>query len=130
MIPKTYFAPHLTIGNGITDVTFYERAFNCKELRRFTNDDGSIHVVEFELNGMLFHLHEEMHRGKEISPATAKGTTVLLGLMVEDVHAVVDSAIAAGAKLLQPVQDYEYGLRQGKIEDPFGHQWLIEKDLR
>jgi PhnB protein len=31
---------------------------------------------------------------------------------------------------VSPVQDYEYGYRQGEIIDPFGHRWVLQKDLR
>lgn len=55
---KTVFAPQLYIPKGITDISFYEKAFGAVELRRFSNDDGSIHVSELSINGALFHLHE------------------------------------------------------------------------
>ena len=42
-------------------------------------------------------------------------------------HAVMEQAVAAGAVVLSPVIDYEYGYRQGEIKDPFGHHWIIEK---
>jgi uncharacterized glyoxalase superfamily protein PhnB len=56
---KTSFAPQLFIKNGIKDISFYEKAFGAVELRRFSNEDGSIHVAELSINGALFHLHEE-----------------------------------------------------------------------
>ncbi|MEP7141394.1 MAG: hypothetical protein ABI707_00930 [Ferruginibacter sp.] len=46
-----------------------------------------------------------------------------------DVDAVMDQAIAAGAIETSPAQDYDYGYRQGKIKDPFGHYWLIEMKI-
>jgi len=46
-------------------------------------------------------------------------------LYVEDVDAVFNKAIAAGAKVVKPVQDQFYGDRSGFIEDPFGHRWGI-----
>jgi PhnB protein len=33
--------------------------------------------------------------------------------------------VAAGAKLLDPVQDKFYGDRSGSILDPFGHLWGV-----
>jgi PhnB protein len=36
-------------------------------------------------------------------------------------------AVAAGGKELYPVRDYDYNYRQGCVEDPFGHRWLLEK---
>jgi len=75
----------------------------------------------------MFRLHEEGARSP--SPDKAGSTTVTIGLTANDVHAVVEQAIAAGAMVLSPVTDYPYGYRQGEIRDPFGHIWLIEKLL-
>ena len=43
----------------------------------------------------------------------------------EDVDAVVERAVAGGAKVLQPLQDQFYGDRSCKLEDPFGHAWMF-----
>ena len=56
---KTFFVPQLYIRNGVKDLDFYTKAFGATEVRRWTNDDGSIHVAELSINGALFHLHEE-----------------------------------------------------------------------
>jgi PhnB protein len=127
METKPFFAPMLTINSGVTDIDFYKKAFNAVELRRFSNDDGSVHVAEFTIDGALFHLHEQTERNNRVSPDEHGGTTVVIGLMVNDVHGVVEQAVAAGAKVISPVQDYDYGYRQGDIVDPFGHQWQIQK---
>ncbi|HCW08847.1 MAG TPA: VOC family protein [Cytophagales bacterium] len=129
MNTQTFFAPQLYIYSGITDVSFYERAFGAQELRRFTNDDGSIHVVEFSIDGMLFHLHEENPSKTEVSPARINATTVIIGLFVGDVDKVMSDAVKAGAVVMSPAQSYEYGYRQGEIKDPFGHLWLIEAKI-
>jgi PhnB protein len=50
-------------------------------------------------------------------------------LFVPDVDQVMQKAIEAGATEVSPARDYEYGYRQGEIEDPFGHHWLIEKKI-
>jgi PhnB protein len=92
------------------------------------NDYGSVHVAAFTIDGALFRIHEQMH-SNAFSPATYNGTTVTIGLMVGDVHAVKSLAAEAGATITSPVKDYEYGYRQGEFIDPFGHQWLIEKIL-
>lgn len=123
------FAPQLYVRNGIKDVSFYTEAFGAVELRRITNDDGSIHVVELSIAGNLFHLHEEMSDPTQFSPETHQGTTTLIGLFVQDVDDVVSKALEAGAELVKPVQSYDYGYRQGEIKDPFGHVWLIEMEI-
>jgi len=50
-------------------------------------------------------------------------------LFVSDVDAVMNRAIKAGAIEISAAKDYEYNYRQGEIEDPFGHRWLIEKKI-
>ena len=46
-------------------------------------------------------------------------------LYVKDVDAMVERAVAAGAKLTRPVADQFYGDRTGSLEDPFGHMWHV-----
>jgi PhnB protein len=128
-INKIFFAPQLYIKGGITDISFYEKAFDAVELRRFINDDGSIHVAELSINGNLFHLHQETTRAYQFNPEKHDGTTVLIGLFVPDVDETISRALLAGAELLSPAQSYDYGYRQGEIRDPFGHVWLIEMKI-
>ncbi|MEP6613365.1 MAG: VOC family protein [Mucilaginibacter sp.] len=126
MKTKTTFAPELVIPNGVTDISFYVKAFNAVELWRLNNDDGSVHVAGLTIDDALFHIHEQT-ANTGFSPAMHGGTTVSIGLMVDDVHAVMAQAEAAGAQVTSPVTDYDYGYRQGSIADPFGHHWTIEK---
>ena len=116
----------LIIPNGLTDVSFYTKAFGAVELRRFNNDDGTIHVVEFDLDGSVFHLHEQWET-KLVSPEKAGASTVSVNIFVEDVDAVVAQAVAAGAKVTSPAQDFDYGYRQADLIDIYGHCWQIQK---
>ena len=126
---KTFFAPQLYISNGITDISFYEKAFDAVELRCFKNDDGSTHVAELLIDGAIFHIHEQNIKKSQFSPKNLNGTTTLIGLFVSDVDAVMSKAIQAGATVVSPAQSYDYGYRQGQIKDPFGHVWLIEMKI-
>ncbi|HEY9362175.1 MAG TPA: VOC family protein [Chitinophagaceae bacterium] len=126
---KTFFAPQLFIPGGVTDISFYAKAFDAIEKRLFKNDDGSIHVAELSINGTIFHLHEERPAKGQLEPNKINGVTTLIGLFVDDVDAVMNKALQAGAILLSPAQDYDYGYRQGNIQDPFRHQWMIEMKI-
>jgi PhnB protein len=128
MAMKPTFAPMLIIPNGVKDVRFYTQGFGAEEVRRFSNDDGSIHVVEFDLKGAIFHLHEQWETTL-VSPDKAGASTVSVNVFVDDVDAVVTQAVAAGAKVTSPVQDFDYGYRQGDIIDIFGHCWQIQKRI-
>ena len=110
-------------------MTFYKAAFGAEELRRWDNPDGSVHVAELSINGALFHLHQEVQPKQQLSAQALQSTSVILGLFVPDPHSFVDKAVAAGAQVISPVQDYDYDYRQGTIRDPFSHQWLIQKKI-
>ena len=99
------------------------------ELQRWSNDDGSVHVAELSFDGALFHIHEPTQLHNQ-SPETVGAVTTIIGVFVDDPHAVAKRAVAAGAKEISPVQDYDYAYRQGSVEDPFGHHWLIEKKIK
>ena len=126
---KPFFAPELFITNGVTDISFYQKAFGATEQMRFSNDDGSIHVVELSIGEAIFHIHEITAKQHFFSPEKNSGTTVCIGLFVPSVDEVMSRAIEAGAIEMSPAQDYEYGYRQGTIKDPFGHYWQIQEKI-
>ncbi|MBI1769696.1 MAG: VOC family protein [Bacteroidetes bacterium] len=128
-ISSTYFAPQLTLKIVLPAMEFYKKAFGATELRRWSNPDGSVHVAEMEIDGAMFHLHEENSKSKQLSPETLNGATSLIGIFVADPHQAVKMAEAAGGRVTNPVQDYDYGYRQGVVIDPFGHQWMIQKKI-
>lgn len=129
MEEKTRFAPQLFIPDGVTDIRFYEIAFGAVEQRRWTNDDGTIHVAEFTIGEALFHLHQQNPEKGQFDPRQCRGVTATIGIFVPDVHAVMKKAEAAGAAILSPAKDYEYGYRQGEVKDVFGHRWLIQQRI-
>jgi PhnB protein len=126
---STFFAPMLYLKKVAPAIEFYKKAFDAIELRRWSNDDGSVHVAEMSIDGTLFHMHEEVTRINELSPETLKATTIAIGLFVSDPHAVMAKAVAAGGTEIDPVTDYDYDYRQGCLADPFGHHWLLEKKI-
>ncbi len=115
---KTTFVPQLVISHGTMDLEFYKKAFGAIETKLFTNEDGSIHVSEMLIDGAMFHFHEESRDGSTFSPEKHNGVTTTIGLMVEDVDAVMARAVAAGAREISPAKSYDYGYRQGLILDP------------
>lgn len=125
----TFFAPELFVTKNTRDISFYEKAFGATEHFRFTNDDGSIHVAELSIGNAIFHVHEVTASSFFFSPGEHDGSTICIGLFVDDVHGVMNSAKAAGATEINPVEDHDYGYRQGMIKDPFGHYWQIQKKL-
>ena len=60
-----------------------------------------------------------------LSAETLGGSPVKMDLRVDDVDAVAKRAVAAGAKVVRPVEDQFYGYRSGQFADPFGYTWII-----
>jgi len=129
MKTRTHFTPKLTIGKAVTDISFYTIAFGAHEDWCLRNDNGTVHVAQFDIDGAVFHLHEQMPGSGAFDPLGQPGVTTVIGLMTHDVQAVFNKAIAGGATVITPVTDYEYGWRQGELADPFGHRWVIQKQL-
>ena len=106
---KTFFAPQLFISSGVRDIEFYVKGLGAVELRRFSNDDGTVHVSELSINGAMFHLHEESTGKAQFDPIKVKGVTCIVGIFVDDVDTLMNRAIAAGATLVNPAQaEIEY----------------------
>ncbi len=125
--PGSSFAPVLFVDDVAAARNFYEQGLSAGTLRTFLNDTGGLHVAEMAVQGAIFHLHEEMPHGREKTPFSLRGTCVELGLFVADPDTLLDQAVAAGARVLSPIRDYAYGLRQGTLEDPFGHHWTFQR---
>ncbi|HEY3914042.1 MAG TPA: VOC family protein [Verrucomicrobiae bacterium] len=125
----TFFAPQLIARDVRAALEFYKTAFGTVELRKWSNPDGTVHVAEMSIGSALFHIHEDVPGSGQFSPTVLKGTTVVIGLFVDDPSEVMKKAVAAGGREIQPVKDYDYGYRQGSLSDPAGHHWLIQKKL-
>jgi PhnB protein len=64
------------------------------------------------------------------SPRSYGGSPVQLYIYVADTDDVVRRAVAAGAKIIDPVEDRDWGDRCGGIEDPYGHVWFVGTPLK
>jgi PhnB protein len=118
----------LTVRNAAAAIEFYAAAFGAIERSRVTAPDGLI-VAELAIDGEQFFVVDENPAGFNLSPEMLGGTTARLSLLVDDPDAVAARAIAAGATEIFPVGDQPYGLRQGRVGDPFGHHWLLGRPL-
>jgi PhnB protein len=121
---ETRITPVLTVRDAVSAVRFYERAFGAREIHRNTYPNGRI-VVEMAIAEARFRIADEAPEAGNLSPETLDGTSVRINLFVPDPDAVAAQAVRAGAIEVSPVEDHDYGLRQGRFADPFGHHWLI-----
>lgn len=125
-IPDGYHSitPYLIVQGGEGAIAFYQKALGAKEVMRMS-DAGKVRHAELQIGDSRVMLADEHPELNALSPKTIGGTPISIHLYVEDVDAVVERAVAAGAKIIRPVADQFYGDRTGGIEDPFGHRWFV-----
>lgn len=128
-IPDGYeqVTPYLSVHDGEAAIEFYKKAFGAQEVMRMPGQGGKgVGHADLLLFGRMHVMLADEHPAINFrGPRTLGGSPVLLHIYVEDVDAVVEQAVAAGAKVVRPVKDEFYGDRSGGIEDPFGHQWHL-----
>jgi PhnB protein len=126
-IPEGYEAatPYLSVKGGANALEFYRKAFGATETMRLAEPSGRIGHAESKSGAAPIRLADEYPEMNGRRPQSLGGSPVTIHLYVEDVDRLIDRAIAAGAKLLRPVQDQFYGDRSGEVEDPFGHRWMF-----
>lgn len=118
----------LSVREGARAVEFYKAAFGAVETYRVESPDGAV-VSRLAIDGAEFWVADESPEHANFSPATLNGGTTRIILTIADPAAVFARAIAAGAREVHPVRDEEYGWRQGRLEDPYGHHWEIGHEL-
>ena len=123
-------SPHLVCAGAADAIEFYVKAFGATEMIRLPGPDGKLMHASVSINGSSVLLVDEMLDHGIKSPKTLGGTPVTIHLVVPDVDAFVDRAVAAGATVTMPVEDAFWGDRYGVLEDPFGHSWSVATPIR
>jgi PhnB protein len=116
--------PFLSVRDTDAAIAFYADAFGAM-VRERLEAPGGVVVAVLEIEGLPFGVATENSDLGTPSPESAGATTVRVSLHVDDPDLVAARAVAAGAREMFPVADQPYGLRQGRVVDPFGHHWLI-----
>jgi PhnB protein len=126
-IPEGYhtLTPYLAVDNAAQAIEFYKRAFGANERARMPGPDGKVAHAELEIGDSVLMLSDPFPHSTTKSPKELGGTTGSVFLYVEDVDAVFQQAVDAGATVTMAVEDMFWGDRFGSVTDPFGHAWSI-----
>lgn len=126
-VPETYrkaVVAHVMMDGAADAISFYRTAFGAEELFRIADVDGKIVHAEISIQGSTIMLGDA--EGPVFAaPTSIGGTTVGLHVFVDDVDALAERAVAAGAELLQPPADQFHGDRTAILRDPHGHVWVL-----
>jgi PhnB protein len=118
--------PQLIVKGATQALEFYKKAFGATEIARMAGPGGLIMHAAMKIGDSKFFLNDEMPgQGTCLSPATLKGTPVVLTLYVADCDKLYKQAVSAGAKASMPLADQFWGDRYGQVTDPYGHVWAI-----
>ena len=130
-IPDGYprVTPYLHVDGAKAAIDFYTTVLGAEERMTMPGPDGRIGHAELAIGDSVIMLADEFPDMGVVGPKTVGGTPVTIHVYVEDVDAVFDQAVKAGAKAVRPVEDKFYGDRGGEFEDPFGHRWSIASHI-
>ena len=128
--PKYSATPRLSIRDAAEAIEFYKKAFGATELLRLTTPDGKIGHATLLIGEATFQLADALPEWGDPTPEQLGGTPIRIVLEVPDVDAFAQRAVDAGAKILIPVADQFYGARSGRLQDPFGHVWIVSTHVK
>ena len=116
----------------------YQKVFGATEQHRVTQPDGRVsHIVMAigESHVMLRDattpdLAEYRAKGIAATPQTLGGSPLHLYIYVADADAAFKRAVDSGSRIVDPMEDKDWGDRCGGVQDPFGHIWYIATPLK
>ncbi|MFC5993743.1 VOC family protein [Pseudonocardia hispaniensis] len=115
------FHPRLVVEGGDAALDFYTAALGAEITERYTVDGRVVHAM-LQVGPVRFAVKD----ADDADPAPGSdGPPVILTLEVDDADAVAERMLAAGARVVFPIADHDYGDRGGRLADPFGHHWMI-----
>jgi uncharacterized glyoxalase superfamily protein PhnB len=122
--------PHLVCAGAAEAIEFYKRAFGAVEIARLPGPQGKLMHAMIRIGDSVVMLVDEFPEMGGLSPKSLKGSPVTIHLYVDNVDAIVERAVKAGAKITMPVADQFWGDRYGQLVDPFGHHWSVGTHIR
>jgi len=129
-IPEGYHSltPSLVCKGAARAIEFYKEAFNAKEIHRMAGPGDKIGHAELQIGDSRLMLSDEFP-GMATAPGSTPITSSAIMLYTDNVDAVFERAVKAGAKVEMPLQNQFWGDRYGKLRDPFGHSWGVAQHV-
>lgn len=121
---------HLVCRDAARAAQWYVDALGAEEQQRIPVPDGRFMQIALRFGDSTVMIADEFPEMGVVSPLTVGGVYSTLSLHSDDVDALWERALAAGAEVLQPPQEMFWGDKHGEIIDPFGHKWALAQHLR
>ena len=117
--------PMLVCRDVSAEIDFCKTAFAAAELSRRPGPDGAVVHALLTIGGAMVMIHGEFPTLASRAPQPDGSSPVVIYLYVQDVDAVLERAVAAGASVLLPAKNQFWGDRTARILDAAGHVWNI-----
>lgn len=121
---------HIVVRGAADAADWYVRALGAGVGRRIPVPGGRFIEIELQFGDSSVMIADEFPDLGVLSPQSLGGTYSALHISTDDVDALWQRAIDAGAEIHQPLADMFWGDRHGQIIDPFGHRWGLSQHLR
>lgn len=121
--------PRLVVEDVDAALAYYERYLGAQRGPRHAEPSGLVVHAEIQIGNSTISLTQAHEPYRLYPPQPATGSPVLLTLTVADASAVGAAMVKGGATIIVSIEDRPWGKREGRIQDPFGHLWLISQDI-
>lgn len=122
--------PHIVVRDAARAADWYKAALGAEERGRIPVPDGKYMQIELWFGDSAVMLADEFPEAGILSPLAMGGTPVVLHFSTENVDALWQRVLDAGATVLQPLQEQFWGDRYGQVVDPFGYRWGLARHIR
>jgi PhnB protein len=125
--PEQYhtLTPNLVCNHAQGAIDFYKKIFGATVSVHMPGPGGKVMHAELKIGDSTLFINDTMNAAGIHGAEPGRSNPMYLHIYVDDVDAVYNAAIAAGAHMDMSVQDMFWGDRYGKLTDPFGQQWGI-----
>ncbi len=117
----------LVVDDASAAIDFYTAVFGATEILRFADPSGKIVHAEVQIGDDIVSLSESDGETNR-SPSQLGGSPVIVTVNTTNVDTIAQRMMANGAEAIFPVDDRDYGRRDGRYRDPEGHVWIIGQE--
>jgi len=121
----TLLIPMLICSDAASEIEFCRNAFGAEELSRRSGKDGTVVHATLKVGSTLFMVHGVYPHLDSRAPEQDGSSPVVIYIYIDEVDAVINRAVGAGAVILLPAANQPWGDRVGRIMDPAGHVWNV-----
>jgi len=117
--------PRLFCRDVAKEIDFCAHAFGALEVVRRPGLHGKLAHAMMSFGRVMLMIDSEWPGLPSRGPEADGSSPVVMYVYVEDVDKTVERAVAAGARILRPLENQLWGDRIAWLTDPQGHVWTV-----